>query len=904
MRLRALLVALVAVAALGAGLLARGAEAAPGVTGFSVVVSSSQAGGHPDMDMQATLDTRNTVSDPSGCGCEDPAEVTTQFPPGVIGDPHALPACTLLQLSNNNCPVEAQVGVASAIVGQEPLYNMEPHPDEAGLVGFGAPLINAPVFIALSARTDSDYGLTAISGGIFHLAPLGVLQLHLWGVPGDPKHDVNRWPSPQGGFGACFPQYPEPCNPPHIFNAPVRPYFENPTACGGTLSFGLDVLYYDRTLAHASAPWPSMTGCDQLSFNPSLTAKPTTTQADSPSGLDVDLKVPQTQSPSTPSPSEIRAATMTLPAGFSINANAADGKAGCTDQEGAFGTLKAAQCPEHAKVGTLEIDSSALPAPIPGAIYLGQPLPGDKYRLFLTADGFATHVKIAGTVELDPTTGQIVASFPDLPQTPFQDFSMHFFGSERGLLATPTKCGTYPVNTTFVPWDSVLPNQSSTSSITVDTGPNGSACPTSPRPFHPQVRAGNADNTGGAYSPFSLKVTRADGDQEMVGLNVTTPPGFTAKLAGVPYCPDAALANLYGPGYSGLAQQESSVCPAASQIGTTLVGAGAGSRPVYVSGKVYLAGPYKGAPLSLVAVVPAVSGPYDLGNAVVRAAVQIDPATAQITAVTDEIPHILSGVPLRLRSILIDIDRPGFTLNPTNCDRSSVDAQVLGSDGTTAAGGAPFQVANCASLPFGPSLSLRLTGGVKRLGHPAIHAVFKAAAGEANTKSVTVALPAGEQLDNNHFDSICTKVQFAADACPAGSVIGNAEVTTPLLDQPLKGNAYLRSSTSGLPNLVIDLRGQFHIVLVARIDTVNNGALRTTFRSVPDAPVSVFKLDLAGGSKGLIVNSQSLCGQAKTAAVKTVGQNGAVDETPSKLKTSCGSEGRHKRHQHKARGAR
>jgi hypothetical protein len=777
---------------------------------------------------------------------------------------------------------------------------MEPHPDEAGLVGFAAPLVNAPVFVVLSARTDSDYGLTATTAGIFHLVSLKIFQLHLWGVPGDPKHDVNRWPAPQGGRGACLPQYPEQCNPAQPFGAPVRPYFENPTACGVASTLGLDVRFYDGTLDHTTGPWPAMTGCDQLSFNPSLTAKPTTSQADSPSGMDVELNVPQTQSAGTPSPSEIKASTVTLPPGFSINTNAADGKVSCTDQEGAFGTQGPAQCPEHSKIGTLSIDSSALPAPIDGAVYIGAPTPGYKYRLFLTADGFATHVKLAGYLDLDPATGQITVALPNLPQTPFQKFTMHFFGSERGVLATPTRCGTYPVNSTFVPWDSALPNQESQSTFTVDSGPDGAPCPGSARPFNPGFEAGNDDNTAGAYTPFFVDISRQDGDQNLKGLSLQAPPGFLAKIAGIPYCPEAALAGLADPARTGAEELVSPLCPAASRIGTAMTATGAGSRPLNTPGRVYLAGPYRGAPLSLVVVLPAVSGPYDLGNVVERTPVRIDPETARLSTESEDIPSILSGIPLRVRSVQINLDRPEFTLNPTNCHRFAISADVFGSEGAVAGVGSPFQVANCASMPFEPSLSLRLTGGVRRLGHPAIHAVFRAAPGEANTKSVSVALPEGEQIDNDHFGTVCTKVQFAASDCPAGSVLGTAEVSTPLLDHPLTGKAYLRSSARGLPNLVVDLEGQIHIVLVGRIDSVGDGALRTTFHTVPDAPVGTFRLDLAGGSKGLITNGDTLCGKAKRALVRTVGQNGAVVKTRTKLRASCGATGRHKRHHRRA----
>jgi hypothetical protein len=481
---------------------------------------------------------------------------------------------------------------------------------------------------------------------------------------------------------------------------------------------------------------------------------------------------------------------------------------------------------------------------------------------------------------------------------------MHFFGSERGLLATPTECGTYPVQSTFVPWDEVLPNQSSTSFFTVDSGPNGGPCPSKPRPFSPQVRAGTADNTAGVYSPFGLEIYRDDGDQNLRATDLHQPPGLTAKLAGVPYCPASALAALGAPGYSGLDELATAACPASSRVGSALISVGAGSRPLYTPGTVYLAGPYKGAPLSLAIVVPAVSGPYDLGNAVVRIAIQIDPSTAQVTAVSDEIPQILGGIPLRMRSIRIKLDRPDFSLNPTNCEGFTVTTHVFGNEGGSAQLDSPFQVANCASLPFGPLLKLRFSGGVKRRGHPAIHAFLTAAKGEANTKSVAVALPKGEQLDNSHIGTVCTRVQFSAHACPAGSLLGNAEVSTPLLDEPLRGHAYLRSSNEELPNLVVDLHGQIDIVLVGVIDTVRDGALRVTFNRLPDAPVSKFKLDLAGGSKGLIINSQGLCGRAKSASLRLVGQNDAVIKTAAKLKATCGSTARHKRGSRRAGGGR
>jgi hypothetical protein len=335
-----------------------------------------------------------------------------------------------------------------------------------------------------------------------------------------------------------------------------------------------------------------------------------------------------------------------------------------------------------------------------------------------------------------------------------------------------------------------------------------------------------------------------------------------------------------------------------------MIGTGAGTHPLYTPGRVYLAGPYRGAPLSLATVVPAVSGPYDLGNVVVRAAVNVNPANAQITTATDQLPQILGGIPLRMRSIRIQLDRPGFALNPTNCEPLATVADVAGTEGAKATDSSHFQVGNCADLRFAPRLALRLTGGVKRRGHPAIHATVTARPGEANIKRVSTTLPRGEQLDNGHIGTPCTRVQFAARECPDSSLIGSAEAITPLLDQPLAGNVYLRTSpVHKLPDIVVDLRGQIDIELVGKVDTARGGSLRTTFEGVPDAPVTGFRLDLAGGAKGLLQNSTSLCaGRRKRARVRMTGQNGAVRRSNPKLKVRCGAKSsRHRRHARAAR---
>jgi hypothetical protein len=913
------------------------AQANTPILSFSVLPTEGQAGGHPDIEVLFRVKNRLLQESKSSCACEDAKDATVHLPPGFIGNPHATPQCEIGDFSADTCPIDSQVGIvhisSNGIDFDAPVYNLVPPPDQAGLLAFKIFLFDTPQFTVLSARTGSDYGLDATATSIVHGEyPLETFQQLLWGVPADPSHDRLRLdrhqvpgeaPSylgtlcdengnvstadPHSIVKPCYTNFQEP--QPQPSNSPRVPFLQAPTTCRDGLISSIEVVSYDGGSDHAETGWPSESGCGQLGFNPSLYAQPTTTRTDTASGIDVDLQVPQEQSPGLPSPTELRGATVTLPDGFSINPNAADGKSSCLDSEASFGTLLAARCPEISKVGSLEIDSSALPGPLPGFVYLGRPLPGNRYRIFLVADGFATHVKIPGTVTPDPQTGRLTITFDNLPQTPLTAFNMHFFGSERGLLATPDQCGTFAVTSTFTPWDEALSPQTSSQFFTLDSGPGGAPCPGAVRPFNPRFRAASAGNTGGAHSPFALVVDREDGDQNLTGLTVKTPPGFAATIRGIPYCPDLALAAAADAAYGGVEELASPKCPAESQIGTASAAVGAGTHPLHVPGKVYLAGPYQGAPLSIAVVTPAVSGPYDLGNVVVRVAVHVDPTNAQITAVSDRLPQILQGIPLRLRSVQIDLDRPSFALNPTDCDPFSVDGTIAGNQDGVARRSAFYEAANCRELAFAPKLAMRLTGSTKRRAHPGLTATLTApGGGEANLARVSVALPASEILDNAHIKTVCTRVQFAANGCPANSVIGSAMLETPILGQPLTGPVVLRSSSHSLPDLVVALKGPpsqpIEIDLDGRIDTSKGGGLRTTFEGVPDAALSSFVLRLNGGRTGLLQNTKPLCAEALIATVKITGQNGKTANQNPKLATNCAGQARHKRHHGRLKGGR
>jgi len=863
------------------------------VISYEASISTTQAGAHPDLTVGFKVGTRVNPLVPGSCGCNDIKAARVETPAGFIGNPHAVPRCTAAQFNLDQCPTDSQVGTVFTGVelqdcncefpiAEVPLYNLVPQPGQAGLLAFKAFIYGFPTYTAISARTDGDYGLNAEARGIGQFFTLAGFRQFLWGVPASPEHDAKRFL--KGGA------LPEGTGQPS--NSPERAFLSNPTTCSGPLTSTFTSVAYDHVVHTATAPWPEVTGCDQLEFNPSLAAQPSTRQADSPSGLDVELDVPQFESPEVPMASEIKAARVTLPEGFSINPAAADGKTSCSDAEARFGTTEEAQCPEYSKVGTLAIDSSALPEPIPGGIYLGEPQPGNRYRVFIAADGFGTHIKLPGEVHPDPDTGQLVASFENLPQAPLTEFDMHFFGSERGLLATPTKCGTYAVNSEFVPWDDLLATQTSTQFFTIDSGPGGFPCPGAQRPFGPSFKAAGGSNAAGGHSPFSVQLSRPDGDQNLEAIQIDTPPGFTATLKGVAKCPEATLQEIESSDWSGRSEQANPKCPSGSQVGVSSAGAGAGSRPYYADGKVYLGGPYKGAPLSFAVVTPAVSGPYDLGNVVNRVAVDVDPVTAAVKAVSDPLPQIIGGIPLRLRSVLIDLDRKDFTLNPTSCDPFEVDSRLSGTEGTVATPSSHFQVANCDTLGYEPKLRTVVKGPVKRGGNPALTATLtQNPNGEANTAKAVVTLPHSEFLDQSHIRTICTRVQFAADNCPAASIYGRARAITPLLDTPVEGPVYLRASSNLLPDLVAALKGPaslpIEVDLVGKIDSPNQ-QIRTTFAQVPDTPVSKFVLEMQGGKKGLLVNSTNLCAKQQRVDAKLTGQNGASANQKPALEASCG----------------
>ena len=563
-----------------------------------------------------------------------------------------------------------------------------------------------------------------------------------------------------------------------------------------------------------------------------------------------------------------------------------------------------------------------------GSLYLAKPYANPEHTLIalymaIASARYGVIFKVPLKVEPDPRTGQLITTAEGLPQWPFSHFRLHFREGARSPLVTPPSCGTHTVQAMLYPSSGGAPVES-TSSFEIIAGPNGAPCPSGGQPFNPGFEAGSINNAAGRYSPFDMRLTRQDGDQDLTRFSAELPPGMIGRLAGTAQCPAAAIAQARSrSGQNGGAEEQADPsCPADSQIGRVIAGAGVGQVLTYVPGSLYLAGPYNGAPLSVVAIVPALAGPFDAGTVVTQEALRIDPLSAEVEAdgsASDPIPHILKGIPLAVRDVQVYVDKPDFTLNPTSCEPSATLATLWagGQDVFSAADDAPhslaarFQAASCASLGFTPKLSLKLRGSKPtRGGHPALRGVYTPRKGDANLKRLVLRLPHSAFLDQAHIRTICTRVQFAAgggngEKCPRGAVYGHAKAWTPLLSQPLVGPVYLRSSNHNLPDFVAALHGIIDVEAVARIDSVKGG-IRATFPVIPDAPLSRVIVNMQGGKKGLIVNSTDLCKAKHRAGAAYLAHNGRrAAGRPVVRAVKCKQARQRKKHaRHRKRGRR
>jgi hypothetical protein len=886
----------------------------------------TRAGGHPAM-ATTSVSFERVRTKFLGPGNKDrPVEqvrnASGEIPPGFIGNPQVIPdLCpTVADLFANACSPESVIGelAIQAIGFANPttgmtfkpmaLYAIEP---EDGVPAQFAAIetTNKGVYVLTpKLLPEKGYAIAVEAVGITTTLPLDDLRVSVCGFGANFK---------LAGGSPLFTSCKRKTDP----GAYAKPFWTSQTECAvanPATVFSVDSWADPGDVKSATALAPKMTECESVPFEPTLNLQLSSKQAESAAGLDVDLTMPTAglEDPDGIAQSHLKKTTVTLPQGMSLNPGAADGLGACTQAQ--LGMVNGVpnddpvQCPDSSKIGTAVVKTPILEETLEGGVYLAKqgdhPFPGDIAALYVVAESRKRGVliKLPGRVEIRPG-GQIVSTFDDNPQAPFSSLELSFNSGPRAALMTPQKCGNYEIVSEMTPWSAANPDNptaaetvTQSSGFQVTSGPGGGPCPTGA--LTPNMHAGISTPIAGSSSPFVFSLSRPDGTQRFNGLTVTLPPGLAANLSGVPYCSDATLASIPAGLGTGAGELANPSCPAASRIGSVSVGAGAGN-PFWVNtGSAYLAGPYKGAPLSLAVVIPAVAGPFDLGNVVVRNAIFVNPQTAQVSIKSDPLPTLVHNLPVDVRAIRVAVDKPGFIQAPTNCEPMTIDAVVNGEEGGSAPMSNRFQVGECGSLDFGPKLKLEYKGQTKRTGNPALRALLTQPGGQANISRTVVMLPVGSFIDNAHINNPCTRAQYAADACPKSSILGRATAWSPLLDEPLSGFVYFRSNGGEreLPDIVAKLQGQVSVELVGFVDAVENkkagtSRVRNTFAVVPDAPVSKFELNLKGGKVGLIENSKNLCKQKNVATVKMAAHNGLTHNLSPVVKTSCGKKGQKKK---------
>jgi sugar lactone lactonase YvrE len=856
----------------------------------------TQAGGHPyEWVTSFTLNTTETKikAIPLQAADANIREVETDLPPGLTANATATPRCPRYLVAVEQCSPATQVGefeVQDALgdVFVDPLYNVTPPPGVP--VELGAVAANlVRVYIDGNVRTGGDYGATAKVVSASEEDNIVRSRVAIWGVPADSRHDKRRV-CPVAG--KQVPVGETPCST----SAPHTPLLTNPSSCPGTplvAHLHSDSWQAPGEFVSASSEIPATTGCESLDFTPSVSIAPDTTVADAPSGLTANIEVPQNETAEGLATSSLENTTVELPAGVSVSPSAANGLEACSEAQIGLHSEAAPQCPNGSKIGTVEITSPLIADHLTGGVYVarqGENPFGSLLAMYIAAEADGARVKLAGHIVADPVSGQLTTTFTETPQIPFNDFKLNLFGGRRGALATPNACGAPNTNVSLAPWDGLAPTKFELP-FTTSTG-----CVSG---FAPAFEAGTVSAQAGAYAPFTLSFSRSDSEENLAGATVTLPPGLIGKIAGVAQCSDAQLAAAAGK--SGVAELASPSCPAGSLIGTVQTTAGPGPSPVSVSGKAYLTGPYKGGPYGIAVVVPAVAGPYDLGTVVIRQSLRIDRSDAHVTDTSDPFPTILQGVPLRIKSVNVTLDRPGFTFNPTSCEPKTINATLESTGGAKAGVSSRFQAVNCASLKFAPKFSASTAGKASKANGASLDVKVGYPTGPegtyANIKAVKVDLPKQLPSRLTTLQKACLAATFEANpaSCPKASNVGTATATTPVLNVPLTGPAYIVShGGEAFPDLEIVLQGENVTLILVGNTQIKNGITSSTFKTIPDAPVSSFELKLPTGQFSILganvpqSKKYNLCGQSLPMPTQITAQNGAVIKQTTKIAvTGC-----------------
>jgi len=902
-----------------------------GLAGFEMALLSekgspaTQAGSHP-FQLTTTLVVNQTAAEQP---VALPKDLSFHLPPGLIGNPNAISQCTMTDFfalvdEANLCPASSVVGVTSVvafepILGQisatVPVFNLVPSQGEPARLGFEV-VGKIPVVIDTSVRSGSDYGVNATVKDVTEAGGILRSQLTLWGVPGDPRHNSARgWECVAGGLYQI--RVKRTCPP--TSEEPEAPFLTLPTSCAANpqaepvvFSMETDSWAEPGSFLGAEYAWMNeggqllgFEGCGQLPFTPAIDVMPEQHSASTPTGLSVDVKVPQqsTLEAGKLAEADVRDTTVTLPQGVELSPSAANGLEGCSESQIGFSGLNSATqteefdtakpaCPDGSKVGTVHIKTPLLSHELEGAVYLASPAPNGEVgnnpfnslvALYLVAEDPVSGVlvKLAGEGQLDEGTLRISTTFRNAPQVPFEELKLKLFGGPRASVTTPPLCGSYVTDALFTPWSGTgqVSAPSTGEEFQITSGLGGSGCPAG-MPFVPGFVAGGGDRQAGAFTSFTLELSRPDGDQALSSVSMHLPAGIAAMLSSVQLCSDA--------------QAAASACPPASEVGHATAIAGLGAEPyVQEGGRVFITGPYGGAPFSLEIVTPAKAGPFDLGYVTVRSKLYIDPNNASVTIVSDPLPTQIRGIPLQLKRVLVSVDRSNFEFNPTNCSPMKIEGTISGAEGASAGVSAPFQVGGCASLPFKPELSASTQGQASKADGASFDVTVRSGGlGQANIAKVLLQLPKALPARLTTLQKACTEGVFAANpaSCPEGSVIGTATIHTPVLSNPLTGPAYLVShGGAAFPDVEFVLQGEGITLVLDGKTQIKNGITYSKFESAPDAPFTVFETVLPAGPHSALTTNLpekakfNLCGTSLTMPTEIVAQDSALINQTTKI---------------------
>jgi hypothetical protein len=895
---------------------------------------ATQAGAHP-FQLTTTLVLNQTAErQPVAL----PKDLSFRLPPGLVGNPTAVTQCTMsdffsLVEETNLCGADSVVGVASVIANEPkylhvfprtvPVFNLVPSQGEPARFGFEV-LGKVPIVIDTSVRSGQDYGVNVTVNDATQTAGLLWSQVTLWGVPGNSSHDSARgWECVAGGF--FQKQAGKTC--PGTTNLLEQPFLTSPTSCAGDhrvepvlSSTEADSWTNPGSFLGAEYGWMNdagqllgFEGCGELPFSPAIDVKPEQRSAATPTGLSVDVTVPQqgTLEAGKLAEADVRDTTVTLPQGVELSPSAANGLEGCSEAQIGYQGLNPANrteefntdkpaCPDGSKVGSVRIKTPLLSHELEGSVYLASPAPdGEAGRnpfdslvaLYLVAEDPVSGVlvKLAGEGHVDEGTLRISTTFRNAPQVPFEELRVELFGGPRASVSTPALCGSYSTNALFTPWSGTAPVSvlSPAGDFSVSSGVGGSGCPSGVG-FSPGFTAYTRDTQAGAFTGFELELSRPDGDQALSAVSMHLPPGIAALLSSVQLCSDA--------------QAAASSCPAGSEVGHATAIAGLGSEPyVQEGGRVFITGPYGDAPFGLEIVTPAKAGPFDLGYVTVRSKLYIDPSNASVTIVSDPLPTQIKGIPLQLKRVLVSVDRPGFEFNPTSCNPMMIEGTITGAQGGNANVSSPFKAEGCGALPFAPQLVASAGGhGSKANGTSFAVTVTSGGVGangvaQAGIAKVDLQLPKELSSRLPTLQKACLEAAFDANpaSCDEGSVIGYATIHTPVLKNPLSGPAYLVShGNASFPDVEFVLQGEgIKLILDGKTD-IKGGVTYSRFESTPDAPFTVFETVLPAGPHGVLTPNVaeakqfSLCGESLQMPTTITAQNGARLEQATKVAIS------------------